>query len=314
MIMGHVPFGSDGVGFIKWIHGFHMPLFFVISGYFYTQYSFSSVLKKRIQSLLIPYFVFGTAFLCINWLIQKKIEFGDVGILFFENTAGYGIPLGGALWFLTAAFFADIIYAIIDRIGNSIAVACIIILISLLGMISAALLPLRLPYGLDAALVGVGLIHIGRILRNKLPKVFNLGLFQSLLIAVISSALIMVNGYVNLRTGKYGNWILFWINSVGMTIALWNIARYIDFLMIRFKMSKILNWIHNIGHDSIVFLCVNQFAIYVTAKIIWHFGRNLIGGLNVILLNTVILIFVLIETYIFRNIIIKFRLTKLIGR
>lgn len=32
MIMGHVKFGSI---FNKWIHAFHMPMFFFISGWFY---------------------------------------------------------------------------------------------------------------------------------------------------------------------------------------------------------------------------------------------------------------------------------------
>ena len=34
MIMGHVGFGNM---FSKWIHIFHMPMFFVISGYFFSK-------------------------------------------------------------------------------------------------------------------------------------------------------------------------------------------------------------------------------------------------------------------------------------
>lgn len=57
MIMGHIGFGDK---FDYWLHSFHMPLWFIISGYFFKDnYSFKSILQKKVRQLIIPYEVFG---------------------------------------------------------------------------------------------------------------------------------------------------------------------------------------------------------------------------------------------------------------
>ena len=54
MIMGHIGFGK---AFDTWIHSFHMPIFFVISGFLWKKrnISFKDFFKRKASSLLIPY-------------------------------------------------------------------------------------------------------------------------------------------------------------------------------------------------------------------------------------------------------------------
>lgn len=58
MVMGHIGFGGK---FDKFIHAFHMPMFFFISGFFYKEKNID--IKKytvdKAKKLLTPYFVFG---------------------------------------------------------------------------------------------------------------------------------------------------------------------------------------------------------------------------------------------------------------
>lgn len=58
MIMGHIGFGGC---FNYWIHAFHMPMFYIISGFLYKKKStsFYEITVKKAKSLLIPYFIFG---------------------------------------------------------------------------------------------------------------------------------------------------------------------------------------------------------------------------------------------------------------
>ena len=59
MIMGHVGFGNE---FDHWIHAFHMPIFFIISGYFYSPEKSKNWLKntqKKIKTIIVPYIIFG---------------------------------------------------------------------------------------------------------------------------------------------------------------------------------------------------------------------------------------------------------------
>ncbi|WP_230399228.1 acyltransferase family protein [Novisyntrophococcus fermenticellae] len=58
MVMGHIGFGGK---FDQFIHAFHMPMFFFISGFFYKEKHID--VKKcafdKAKKLLTPYFVFG---------------------------------------------------------------------------------------------------------------------------------------------------------------------------------------------------------------------------------------------------------------
>ncbi len=93
--------------FDKTIYYFHVPLFFICSGYLYQKYSIvdcigkwaNNVLKKAI-SLGIPYFAFST----VTWILKKvfsnsvNTEIGGLGeILFLKPTAPY--------WYLYVLFF-----------------------------------------------------------------------------------------------------------------------------------------------------------------------------------------------------------------
>ncbi len=163
MVMGHIGFGGS---FDKWIHGFHMPMFFLISGYFFRPVDVRRLLVRRGRTLLLPYFAFGLIH-CFLYFAFVKHQFRPRAfyLLLWENTAHSGIPIAGALWFLTALFFADLIYAALDRAFSGWLLTGAAALTAVLGMAAASYLPVRLPWALDAALVGVGLFHAGRLLK-----------------------------------------------------------------------------------------------------------------------------------------------------
>lgn len=56
MVMGHVDFGA---AFDKYIHAFHMPAWFFLSGYFwnYDKLSYGEFVKKKIKALIVSYFL-----------------------------------------------------------------------------------------------------------------------------------------------------------------------------------------------------------------------------------------------------------------
>ena len=61
MVMGHIGFTTY---FDHFIHAFHMPMFFFVSGFFFKskskeELSLGAFLKKKARTLLIPYLFFG---------------------------------------------------------------------------------------------------------------------------------------------------------------------------------------------------------------------------------------------------------------
>ena len=62
VVLGHIITVINAPDFYnKYIYSFHLPIFFFVSGYLFhieKYHNFKFFLKKRVKSLLIPYFVF----------------------------------------------------------------------------------------------------------------------------------------------------------------------------------------------------------------------------------------------------------------
>ena len=204
MIMGHINFGWH---FDHLIHGFHMPMFFFASGFFFKENEDATALATKVRSkcrtLLLPYFVFAVFHIMLTAALEKQFDFEWLRLLVF-NTDKNGLPIAGALWFLTSLFFADVLYRFIDYyVGYGICMHWIAVFIGIVGIILGIYLPFRLPFGIDVSFVGLVFMHIGRIIHKheKVMKVVNLNLSLSLALLVIGFILIMINPYVNLRWG-----------------------------------------------------------------------------------------------------------------
>lgn len=250
MIMGHVQFGLN---FDKWIHGFHMPLWFMISGFFLnTKRETWAYLKRKTSTILIPYLFFGIMYEII-WTIAGYNQWQG---LIWPNSVE--VPLNGALWFLPALFFVDVIGFMVYKYLNRLIASLLLTLLALLGCFHI----ISLPFSLDSALVGCGFFMAGCLIRWFCSKLLKIKLLPSLGLLVVASVLIFLNGYVNVRTNVYAIMPLFWFNSISVTIALWNICRWIDEnnswprLMMRY-----LNILKVIGSDSLIYVCMNQFVL-----------------------------------------------------
>lgn len=188
MIMGHIGFGRL---FDKWIHAFHMPMFFFVSGFFYKKIDKSGLkdfVGSKVKSLLLPYVVFGCSQLIVlPFLSEGYKSLMPLKLYLFENTNGLQ-PIPGALWFLTSMFIAEVAYSLIRTLSTNKNVNHIIVTITtVIGMLIPCYF--RLPWGADTALVGVGFLHIGSLFKqnSKLNKLLNLKIIPTILCGGYSS-------------------------------------------------------------------------------------------------------------------------------
>lgn len=309
MVMGHIGFGS---AFSKWIHAFHMPMFFFISGWFYKKNDIPLpiLIGKRIKTLLLPYALIGVAELTISYLMFSSYSGVQPLMSFlFTNTNGQS-PVPGALWFLTAMFFTELIYICVDRaFKKSILLHIIVLLISVFGMVAVVILPFRLPWGIDAGCVGAGLFHIGCVTKGtKVEKILNLNPWITIGLGIAVSISIFLSPAVNMRTASYTGYPLFWLNALVAIVVGWNLARWIEVLLKRQKCEILLKWIESIGENSIVYLCLNQICIIITNKIM-----SLVP-IAAIIEKIIILILVLFELWILEKVICNTKLRVIIGK
>lgn len=257
---------------------------------------------KKAKSLLLPYIVFEL----VQWLVLLPFvpEYRNIQTLIYiltENTykipvesGTFGIsPIPGAMWFLTAIFFIEAIYIVLDKaLKNDWKLHVAVVVLVILGMISPTFLPFRLPWALDASFVGIGFFHIARMIHGlKVEKLLNLKVWQAIIVGAVFSVLIKICPKINMRTGNYGWYLPFWINALGAIVASWNLSRYAD-VFLKLWIGAVGSWLKNIGKNSIVYLCLNQIVILGATKILSVIGiRGILAKLLILILTMGILFF-----------------------
>lgn len=306
MIMGHQLYGD---GLDHWLHAFHMPMFFIISGFLYKKpdHIVRSIGKKA-KNLLIPYLFFALSHMAISCILNLREGISVVSsinnyfyhIFLFNHE---GMPICGAIWFLTALFFLDVIYILIDLIKNDYYKLGTVIVLSAIGVL-IPFLGYRLPLSIDVSLMGVGLYYIGNKGRRYFEKLnIRTNIWVGLLGLSIGSFLVFLNSAVNVRLATYGNIALYYFNAVLLTFSLYNVV---------FAVSKQKNIIVRelcfIGANSLIYLGLNQFILIFLKNI--SFENQIVNtGYKVIALFVCLVILHLCSLLLTRT-----KLKILIGR
>ena len=230
------------------------------------------------------------------------------------------MPIAGALWFLTALFFVDLIYFLLDKMfkNNMFIFTLVIVLLVIAGTAIPMLLKIRLPWAMDISLVSLGFCHIGRLISaNKskpvIIRLLNMNFFCTIIVIALFSILVFVNGYVNMRKGEYSIVPLFWLNATGLIVGWLNIARITDSSLNNIPVvDKVIEEMKFIGRNSIIYLCLNQLTILVIKKIIKFLPVSQNIWLVVISFATLIMTLVMLHliTLLFNGTKLKLMLGK----
>lgn len=218
------------------IYSFHMPLFIMVSGFFYYLQAPGAFLKKTFMRLMVPWLFFvGLNILyavTMNFLSSfdivrsvtvtlKAIEPLDEGCYFLYRS----------IWFLIALFLAGNVYNIACHIltkyhkENSPLLDCFAVITYIAGYL------LDLPFYLDTALSIILYYHLGSRLRMFLPKLGTGGLWNSpWLSALLFAAIMCIPAWsmmpdVAIKLNQFPWWLP--IFEIPVIIALYNIVKWL---------------------------------------------------------------------------------------
>lgn len=171
VILGHL--SVSGINMV--VFTFHMPLFFIISGYFLKKQDPKLIIHKKFRQLLIPYIL--TCLAIAGLSMAKDFLLGRTDALvhnvllwcyagFYGSGNPYSHPFYvkaiGAIWFLFAMFWSIVIYnGIMDWKGCSVWV----LILALTGYFSAKYI--YLPWSIQSGMLALVFIHVGHYFRIK---------------------------------------------------------------------------------------------------------------------------------------------------
>lgn len=260
VILGHIasPFGT-------FIFSWHMPLFFIISGFFIKiQTPLRKFITKDFQRLMVPYFIFallglGADFLKRTLLHREQLNYINEieGILFQMDMNALIHHYGCILWFLPTLFFAKTLLLLIQKMSSNLVYS-----LSMVIALFAISFYVDLPFALDNAFNALFWIFIGFVFFQfyQENKFLYLLPFISLFIFLDSGIPIL-----NMATKAYGNPLLNILWAVSIFYILVVILKKVNYSENSIKFVKL--WGGNTMLLFILHIYTNNVAHVLVKKI-----------------------------------------------
>lgn len=218
VIFGHVYSGNNIA--TTWIYSFHMPLFFIISGFLLKlnkNKDTKSMILKKFKSLMVPYILFSIINIVGFYLIKDLLYEVFKGNIFNTITL-FGI---GALWFLPALFISETLFLfeknnISKNKYKALFYISIVFIIAIFIFVSKGNYTNvigKLTIVLVRSMVALFFINIGYYLYKVISKI-NFKIYQILILIAISIIFSILNGHVDLWGVQFNNLPLYVFNSI----------------------------------------------------------------------------------------------------
>lgn len=213
VLIGHCSFASHLRFDVFW---FHMPIFFMISGYL-TKIPFNNplknreYLKKKTLRYVLPYFSYSIVFYCIfhpEHILKNFVRTLYAG---YNNITIYSYPF----WFINALFVSSIGFSYLlwatKKYKNNTLILSVIIALLFIAIHIGKIYPLTfpLPWGLDQMLGALIFIYIGYIYNgNENTRPLRLILPITAIAFSIFNLIYDCNYTLNMQKMEYNNFIL----------------------------------------------------------------------------------------------------------
>ena len=174
VILGHL--GNNNINRVVFV--FHMPIFFLISGYFLSQSgTYKEFVTKKFKQCMVPYIATCIA-ICVLSVPVSYFLHQDIMQNLFKWFCGSiygsgtrpgifpGIPsFIGALWFLEALFWGSLIVRYVNENYSNTVSKAIIIIVAYIGYATA--IKVWLPFNIQAGCTAAGFIYLGYLYKNE---------------------------------------------------------------------------------------------------------------------------------------------------
>ncbi|MEW2432209.1 acyltransferase family protein [Micromonospora sp. NPDC047644] len=242
VVVGHV--WSDDLTRAS-IYTWHVPVFFVLTGYFWSPgRPLGGELRKRWTSLGVPYvvwFLILVAALLAADAATGQVAPGTFGDALYGGTAA--VRPFSAFWFVSVLFIAAVAFRWLERFPAAVAWT-----VAVVGLVTAYLAPSVVTAGpLGLFLVPACLVFVlaGRLLRRLRPRLPASAGAASLSIGV-GFVLLGLNRDLDLKAGDFGSPVLGVLTAILISVGLIRLAEELD-LRIGARASRVISRLAGCG-------------------------------------------------------------------
>lgn len=257
VILGHCVWFGGKVH--NWIFAFHMPLFFILAGFFLKRENYIFYFKKKIRGLIIPYIVFSIIGVLVSLIIPEWRKWLNVkSVLKDIYFANPNVSNVSSIWFLVCLFWCCVLIQGIFRVKEKRVQFVISLVLFMAGWgysyirFQIKTFENRLPLELDVMLIAQFFVYIGYMIYGRLIEFINRiktnNWIYIIITFLISLAISIFNGRTNIRGLTFNNMIFYMIGSFVGSFFIILLSLELD------KIKVISNCIEFFGKNSIYVL------------------------------------------------------------
>lgn len=266
MVVGHEVYNRSVYALI---FSFHMPLFFILSGYTSGVVLTWAKFRKKFKNTFIK--VWLLAVLMVFLLGVEKLIFSAhenflqfinsslLGVLWGSNIPARGIMNVGVMWFMFVFFWAKLLFDFLQVVFPNKYNDVLLGILSYLMYIVAGNQLHWLPQALDVVPIAALFMWCGHTLRIVFEKfVSQREHVEQIIIAVAFVywiAMVQNNIYIDLSIRNYPYFIFSFIEAIAGTIV-------IDYLSKCFSLNKVLASLKYVGRHTLAVLCIHHLDLY----------------------------------------------------
>lgn len=247
MVVGHTSIPET---ISKYIWSFHMPFFFFVSGVFYSEKKykkFSSLLKRRIFTLLVPYVFFSVV-----------VMLGYYGTVYWNPKELYLGWSGYALWFIPVLFMSEmLLYPFAKFMNKTITKIIIIVLLLCLSKL-LAMLEIHLPFKIEAVSLSSSFLFMGYILKDFFKKCL-FPMWLTLIAFIVSVVLSQILPKTGVGRNEIG-WVF--PNYINAIVGIFFVMQLARLLLSYFNLNLINRFLLWSGKNTLFILAFSQLFNY----------------------------------------------------
>lgn len=224
MILGHANLVDDTLRTA--IYSFHMPLFFVISGYLFKYRDLKEQIAKSWKGIMVPYLLINIICFAIDF--QSTFRHSEISMTYLWDRLfpigiglGYDVgtlkPVCTPMWFFYIMFYLQIV---INVVGRKFKHCLIFTIVSLALCVLMNYKGVNTLVPIDSLLMAVPFFYLGILLKTSMHKVKNAnGIIKATLPLFLFPFGLMIgiyNGRIDMDLFEFGKSIFLFYTSAMM--------------------------------------------------------------------------------------------------
>lgn len=239
------------------IYTFHMPLFFILSGFFLHKKEDTRLhVKKSFKSYILPYLytcIVGVCLLCAKWLITGNVKYEGLLVDYSLRTVFVQVTQTtdiGPIWFLVALFWGQNLLIVLKSKLSDIELGISVVALAFVVLLVSE--KIFVPFSLFQGVTALPFLYAGYLLKSHFEIIERTAKNKVCMVAIVVIWVLwsLLGNTIRISFVAFPHGCTSYVVSLLVPCILLYYSNHLDF-----------GWLRCIGRHTLLILCVHTLVL-----------------------------------------------------